>query len=88
VRGVPTSGNAYHAATTQAVQLGVEVKVDNREPRSLRSSKQEPGPELPSRNESRPAKGWQKIRQQPGVGERRVLLDRQSSWTGENDTAQ
>jgi len=36
--------------------------------RVLRSSKQEPGLDLPSRNESRLAKGRQ-IRQQPGVGE-------------------
>jgi hypothetical protein len=32
MRGVPTPRNTYQAATTQAVKLGVEVKVDNREP--------------------------------------------------------
>lgn len=59
--------NTYQAATTQAVELDVEAR-STTENQGLRSSKQEPEPKLPSRNESRLAKGWRNIKQ-PGIGE-------------------
>jgi hypothetical protein len=81
MRGVPTPWNAYKAATTQAVQLGVEVKVDNREPRSPEVRRKSQDRSWRAGTSQGPPKADRRSGSKRASVRMRVLLDRQRPRT-------